>query len=163
MTRYLAWITPINMSAYPDQGLPKPQPPKPPLSIWGPGDGRPTNPIVLPLPPDAPYPDQGLPGNQPYPDQGLPGDQPKPDNTLPGAQPKPEHPIYLPPGSGAWDPVFIWGPSDPRPTPPIVIPPDVPATPDAPAIKWKAIWTESTGWVVIGIPQGPHPTPSKKK
>jgi len=152
MTRYLAWITPIDPNLKPDNTLPTPQPPQPPLVIWGPGDGRPTNPIVLPLPPDAPYPDQGLPGEQPVI-----------DNTLPGAQPHPEHPIYLPPGNGAWDPVYIWGPNDPRPTPPIVIPPDVPAGPDVPAIKWKAIWTEKTGWVVIGIPQGPFPTPSKKK
>lgn len=34
----------------------------------------------------------------------------------PGGGERPEHPIYNPPG--------IWGPTDPRPTPPIVIPPD---------------------------------------
>ena len=53
----------------------------------------------------------------------------EPDQGLPGEQPGVEHPIFLPPyidnslpgggGSG------IWGPTDPRPSPPIVLPPDV--------------------------------------
>jgi hypothetical protein len=136
---------------------------------------RPSHPIFYPLPPgapvdpsygipiDGPHPDQGLPGDQPKPDQGLPGSQPKPDQGLPGSQPKPSHPIVLPPNSGGWGPVYIWGPTDPRPTPPIVLPP-IDSTPPSgvPKIEWKAMWTPTTGWVVVGVPTGPHPTPSKK-
>jgi len=169
MKSFWAKITPINMDAYPDQGLPAPQPPKPPSpgapDQTLPGDlPRPEHPIYFPLPPDVPVdPGYGVPEGA-YPDQGLPGEQPRPDQGLPGEQPKPEHPIVLPPGSGGWvPPIYIWGPNDPRPTHPIVIPPDVPPTPETPAIKWKAIWTEKTGWIVIGLPQGPFPTPSKKK
>ena len=120
---------------YPDQGLPRPP-------------GYPTHPIYNPA-----YPDQGLPGNQPYPDQGLPGNQPYPDQGLPGHQPRPSHPIYFPPE--------ITGPNDPRPTPPIAIPPDLPEEiPEGP-INWKVGWTAQTGWVVVGIPQFPMPTPSR--
>ena len=70
-----------------------------------------------------------------YIDNTLPGDQPKPDNTLPGDQPRPTHPIVLPP------------------------PGEVPEGP----IDWKAAWTPTTGWIVIGVPTGPHVTPSKGK
>jgi hypothetical protein len=83
---------------------------------------------------NPPYPDQGLPGSQPRPDQGLPGPQPHPDHGLP---PFPSHPIELPPD----------------------LPPTMPE-PDNRPIEWKAAWTQPTGWVVIGIPQGPVPTPS---
>ncbi len=170
---FLALITPIGTT----------EPPQPPLGIWGPTDPRPSHPIAgvppggawpqPPRPPGVPthpiywppYPDQGLPGNQPYPDQGLPGNQPYPDQGLPGNQPypdqglpggqggRPTHPIYFPP--------VIWGPGDPRPTPPIAIPPGLPPTlPEGPAIEWKVGWTPVTGWIVVGIPTGPHPTPS---
>jgi hypothetical protein len=126
---------PIYNPAYPDQGLPQP-----PLGTWG---------GVAP-----PYPDQGLPGGQPYPDQGLPGHQPYPDQGLPGGQGgRPSQPIYFPPE--------ITGPNDPRPTPPIALPPDLPEEiPEGP-IKWKVGWTPQTGWVVVGIPQFPMPTPSR--
>jgi hypothetical protein len=93
------------------------------------------------LPGNQPYPDQGLPGQPPrpwgpinYPDQGLPGSQPRPDQGLP---PFASHPIELPPD----------------------LPPTLPA-PDERPIKWQTIWTPTTGWVVIGLPQGPTPTPS---
>lgn len=36
--------------------------------------------------------------------------------------PRPTPPIQLPPWAGGWQP-GIWGPTDPRPTPPIYIPP----------------------------------------
>lgn len=88
-----AWVLvkAVVSDAYPDQGLPGPQPPmRPPV-----------------------YPDQGLPGPQPIPGWpaypggpggGLPGNAPRPDNTLPGQQPgiwgptdpRPSHPIYIP-------------------------------------------------------------------
>jgi hypothetical protein len=137
---FVAIITPVDCGAYPDQGLPKPEAPVDPG--YGIPIERPEHPIYFPLPPGAPV----------DPDYGIPVDPPSP-----------EHPIVLPPDSGGWDPVYIWGPTDPRPTPPIVIPPDVPPEGEQPGIKFVAIWTPKTGWVVIGIPTGPHPTPSKKK
>lgn len=84
----------------------------PPDSI---GPGVPSHPIYLPvypshpivIPPDAVGP--GLPTHPIvlpiYPDAGLP--------------PFPSHPIA--PGG---PPLGMWGPNDPRPTPPIVIPPE---------------------------------------
>lgn len=136
---------------------------------------RPSHPIYYPLPPGAPVdpsygipespprPDQGLPGSQPHPDNTLPGSQPKPDQSLPGSQPKPTHPIVLPPGqTGGWGPVYIWG-GGPGARPPIYIPEPTPPTETVPAIEWKAAWTPVTGWVVVGVPTGPTPTPSKRK
>ena len=81
--------------------------------------------------PGQPHPDQGLPGNQPYPDQGLPGQQPG-----------------------------IWGPTDPRPTHPIYIGPEVPPPEPTPPITWHSAWTAQTGWMTVGIPTGETPTPS---
>jgi len=101
------------------------------------------------------YPDQGLPGQQPgqpprpwgpinYPDQGLPGS---------GSGGAPTHPIYYPP--------VIWDPS--RPTNPIANPsdPDNPEGGQQPKIEWKTAWSPSTGWIVVGVPTGPTPTPSQ--
>jgi hypothetical protein len=118
---------------------------------------------------------------------------PRPDgptNPPPGFEPHPEHPIVLPPGGGPTPPpdahpehpivlppqgpppLVIWGPGDPRPTLPIAgfLPdgtfpgdkPDNPA-PGAPKFEWRTGWTEEHGWVVVGVPNFPHPTPSKKK
>jgi hypothetical protein len=186
MKSFIALVTPFDPSLKPDQGLPKPQPPaggpRPDQGLPGPQPipdhgflPHPEHPIYYPLPPGAPvYPDQGLPGpqpgpdntlpgSQPKPDNTLPGSQPRPDNTLPGAQPKPEHPIVLPPGEGGWEPVYIWGPGDARPTPPIALPPDG-QPPTGGKVTWKAIWTPANGWQTIGvvIPSQPVPTPSKK-
>lgn len=149
----------------------------PPLGIWG---GTPPTWIDNTLPGNQPggpvrpwgpinYPDQGLPGQQPrpwgpifYPDQGLPGLQPGgpvrpwgpinyPDQGLP--------PVYYPP--------VIWDPA--RPTNPIVNPgdPNNPGAgqgggeqPPAQGIEWKVAWSPSTGWIVVGMPTGPTPTPS---
>ena len=133
----------------PDQGLPGPGggPVDPGYSPpWArPGAGGPVDPGYSPpwARPGRPvYPDQGLPGNQPYPDQGLPGSQPHPDQGLPGQQPG------------------IWGPNDPRPTPPIYLGPEVPAPEPVPPITWRAAWTARTGWITVGIPTGETPTPS---
>lgn len=62
---------------YPDAGLPGPQPGQPP-QIWGgpyyppiasTGPGFPTNPIVIPRPPQ-PFPEPPAEGNKPPPDSG---------------------------------------------------------------------------------------------
>ena len=157
MKSFVALITPMKSGAHPDHELPKPQPPtKPPGAPDQTLPGQlphPEHPIHYPLPPGAPvYPDQGLPGEQPHPDQGLPG-----------AQPHPEHPIVLPPDSGGWLPVYIWGPTDPRPTPPIAFPPEVEV--EGEKVKVTAIWTEENGWetIVILKPQKPTVTPSKRR
>jgi hypothetical protein len=100
----------------------------------------------------------------------------------------PTHPIVLPPGTekpppGIWSepiiPPGIW-PSPGHPAHPIapggsepplgfwggVAPPQIWGDPILPAkppeiIDWHAGWSESTGWVLIGIPNVPAPTPSK--
>ena len=137
---FLALITPLaggGASGPVDPGYSPP---------WArPGGGGPVDPGYSPpwARPGAPYPDNSLPGNQPYPDIGLPGDQPHPDQGLPGSQPRP------------------WGPNDPRPTPPIYIGPPVPAPEPQPQIKWYAAWTPQHGWLTVGIPSGPAPTPSQ--
>jgi len=151
---FLALITPVS-----SDGAPAKPPAAPDQTL--PGDlPIPSHPIYYPLPPGAPVdPEYGVPIE--HPDQGLPGDQPEIDHTLPGPQPHPEHPIVLPPDSGGWLPIYIWGPSDPRPTPPIVLP----EPPTSPQVKWevKTAWTASTGWIVVAVPTGPTPTPSKRK
>jgi hypothetical protein len=164
-----------------DHTLPQPQPPggtpgQPP-GYWG---------GVAP-----PYVDIGGPGPQPpsgahpshpiwRPDLGYWGGRPPPyvDNAPPGSQPRPEHPIYFPP-EGSQPPLGFWGPPQmppgywgggmgpgvkpqPKPEHPIVLPPDLPAEiPDIGPIDWKTGWTPETGWVIVGIPEGTHPTPSK--
>lgn len=138
----------------------------------GGGGGGPVDPGYSPpwaRPGQPVYPDIGGPGDQPYPDQGLPGQQPRPDHGLP---PFPSHPINLPPEAGGGPPLVIWGPNDPRPTPPIEIPdlPDEITPPPAQGgggepvpVEWKSGWTQEHGWVVVGVPTGPVPTPSKGK
>jgi hypothetical protein len=63
--------------------------------------------------------------------------------------------------------VDIGGPApQPHPEHPIVLPPDLPPTlppPDERPIEWKVAWTPQSGWVVVGIPTGAHPTPSSKR
>jgi hypothetical protein len=81
----------------------------------------------------------------------------------------PEHPIVLPP-----IPPEIW-PKPEAPTHPIVIPvpPEIWPKPGVPThpivippreslIDWTVGWSEETGWVVVGIPNVPAPTPSKE-
>ena len=120
----------------PDQGLPGSQP-------------RPDN--TLPTPPDLGFgpvdpgwvggvAPPGQEGGAPRPDQGLPGSQPHPDQGLPGNQPYPDQGL-----------------------PPV---PEMPPTPPgdiAPNWEKKVAWTPVTGWVVVAIPTGPTPTPSKRK
>ena len=114
----------------PDQGLPIP----PDLGL-----GIPAHPIVLPPDPTQPLP--------PRPDQGLPPTGTKPPGGA--TPPKPTHPIYLPV----------------TPEHPIVLPPDgelPPPIDPGTNPKWQlhVAWTPVTGWIVVAVPTGPHPTPS---
>ena len=146
-----------------------------PPGIWGPTDPRPTNPIAGWDPGSGTFPPGRPPGvpthpvyNPPYPDNSLPGQQP---GIWGPTDPRPTPPIYIPP-AGAEPPLGIWGPTDPRPglgpvapqphpEHPIVLPPDLPpTTPEGGRIEWKTAWTPVTGWIVVGIPQEPHPVPS---
>jgi hypothetical protein len=161
-TQYLAMITvltPPDSGLRPDNTLPVPQPP---LGIWGPPQMglHPDN--SLPQPPPGIW---GGPGSLPRP-PGVPT-HPIYNPPYPSQGPGfPTNPIVLPPppGSGAPPiaaqlPVF-----PPEATHPIVLPPEVapPTTGDGRPIEWMAAWSPATGWVVVGVPQGPHPTPSKK-
>lgn len=88
-----------------------------------------------------------------------------------GAPPHPSLPIYWPGGPPGEPPPGFWGGGmgpgvkpQPHPEHPIVLPPDVP--PDIPSppdlFTWKVAWTEEQGWMVVAIPNVPHPVPSKK-
>jgi hypothetical protein len=92
----------------------------------------------------------------------------------------PTHPIVLPPGTekpppGIWSEPIIPGhpahPIAPGGQPPLgfwggVAPPQIWGDPIIPAkppeiFDWYAGWSPSTGWVVVGVPNVPFPTPSK--
>ena len=184
-------IIPLSGSGnYPDNSLPG-QPPYPstgpgfptnpiapggrPPGIWG---GAPT------------YPDIGFPGQQPgvshpiapggqppYPSTGpgfpthpiAPGGRPPgiwggaptyPDIGGPGPQPTPTPPIYFPPSGGGGSGEGIWGGKPPEWID-NTLPELPPEAPDVGPIDWKAGWTAQTGWVIVGVPQVPAPTPSK--
>jgi hypothetical protein len=171
---FLALITPLSSGGepthpiynppYPSQGPGFPTNPiapgGPPLGFWG-GTAPPwvSHPIAPGGPPPQIWPSPGVPThpiyNPPYPSQG------------PGF---PTHPIAPGgPGLGFWggtppNYVDIGGPGpQPRPEHPIVLPPDLPPTlppPDSRPVEWKVLWSPSSGWVVVGRPQGPMPTPS---
>lgn len=158
MQPFLAMIIPVGGS-------------QPPLGIWGPTDPRPTVPIAGPGRP----PGWGM-ANDPGYGVPLPPTQPPPLVIWGPGDPRPTLPIAgWSPGSGTWPtptpPPGTWGPGDPRPTLPIAgwdpstgtwPKPELPPTlPDVGPVDWKAAWTPTTGWVVIGIPTGPVPTPSK--
>jgi hypothetical protein len=128
--------------------------------------GVPTHPIVIPpeeLPPWYPgHPEHPIPPIVwPQPPGGGPpvGIWPNPGHPehpivipLPPIDAKPEHPIVLPPPDSGL-PVF--------PSHPIVIPPDTPPDQER-LIEWHAVWAgEDKGWVVVGVPNVPHPVPSK--
>jgi hypothetical protein len=103
------------------------------VPMGSPSDGGvPTHPIVLP--PGTP------PGVPAHPIANPPGTGPSHPIVPPGGYPHPEHPIVIPPGA---------------------TPPDPPPTGPLGALAWSTIWTEQTGWAVIGVPTGPHPTPSQ--
>jgi hypothetical protein len=99
------------------------------------GEGKPEHPIVLP----PPLPEHPI---------IIP-----PDSVAPGV---PAHPIVIPP-----PPLGIWGGSnEPFPTPPIFLPPDTGTGERPKLIEWRIGWSEDTGWVVVGVPNPPHPVPS---
>ena len=149
---FMALITPFDPSLKPDNTLPGVQPPTTPgqppvVDNTLPGNlPRPEHPIYYPLPPGAPVdPAYGVP------EEGLPVI----DNTLPGS-------------SGGWLPVYIdntlpgaGSSGGEKPTHPIVLP--EPGSPPEGPVDWKAVWTPSSGWIVVGFPTGPVPTPSKKR
>jgi hypothetical protein len=157
MQQFLALIIPVGNQGpggsppYVDIGFPMPQPPFP-------GGGQP------PHPSHPIYNPGGPPGSSPpgYWGGGMgPGVKPQPP-----AGAHPELPIYIPapptspPGSppiAVQLPVFPWTPSHPIELPPDVAPPEIPG---AGKVEWKTAWTPQTGWVVVGIPTDPHPTPS---
>jgi len=119
-----------------------------------PGGPYPSHPIAPGGPPPGiwpspGHPDQGLPpsGVGIWPSPGYPAHPISPGGPPPGIWPSPGHPSQ---GPGF-------------PTAPIVLPPDLPPTmpdPDNRPIEWQTGWTSTSGWVVVGVPTGPTPTPS---
>ena len=140
--------------------------PQPPLGMWGPNDPRPTNPIAGWNPGTGTFP---TPPTQPPLVIWGPGD-PRPTLPIAGWDPGTGN---FPGGGGGQPPLGFWGPNDPRPTNPIAEPPwgwgnrppeiDIPPETPIGRVEWKTAWTPATGWVVIGIPTGPTPTPSGSK
>jgi hypothetical protein len=131
-----------------------PMPGGPPLGIWGGGNVPvPTPPIYYPPAPVDPgyghpiappgfWPGTPPPRPQPQP-PGIWGGGNVPMPTPPiyyppspplgiwgPTDPRPSHPIVLPPVEPGGPPVQIWGPTDPRPTHPIVLPPQLPNPPE---------------------------------
>jgi hypothetical protein len=127
--------------------------------------GVPTHPIYIPPGPVDPSYGVPIPGVPTHPIAGPPV---YPSHPIYMPPPVPTHPIVIvppPPGTGDGAPpiavqlpVFPWTPQHP-----IVLPPEVTPEPPpgSPVIEWKIVWTPATGWVVVGLPTGPTPTPSK--
>jgi hypothetical protein len=97
----------------------------------------------------------------------------------PNVPPHPAFPIWGGPGAGfpggpGYPPVVGGGPTYPpwwpgfpaHPIPPTIwpTPPEggggQPPESTTPPIEWKVAWSPETGWIVVGIPTGEHPTPS---
>jgi hypothetical protein len=145
---FLAYITPIDQGAHPDQGLPAPggrpghlpaRPGRPVDPGWGwGGGGRP--PHVWPRPPSGGLPvdpDWGVEEGA-HPDHGLPiypVDPEHPDNVLPEVPGEPPPETDPPPGT-------IWPP----------LPPEIPA---GKAIALVGITGVGFRYVVIDIPEHP--------
>lgn len=93
----------------------------------------------------------------------------------PSIWPSPGHPAHpIAPGGPPptiWPdprpPAGVWpDPNPPHPAHPIVTPPpgspdQPPPDPIEPPIEWKAVWHPTEGWVLVGIPNFEHPTPSE--
>ena len=125
-------------------------------SIQGLGVGG--GPVYPPYPSHPIYNPGGPPGSSP---PGFWG-----GGMGPGVKPQPPFP-----GGGGGDPPGIWGPPGPWPTPPIAFPPGwIGGLPpggggggggeEQPKFEVKVGWSAETGWVVVLVPQFPHPTPS---
>ena len=159
----LAYIIPLTGGGPVDPGYGVPGWPTHPIAPGGPG--RPVDPSF------------GVPGWPAHPiAPGGPGGKP-PGIWGGGNEPFPTPPIVLPPGTvkpppGIWHEIVF--PSHPiapggQPThpiapggPPLQIwgDPIIPAEPPQ-IIDWHAGWSEETGWVLVGVPNVPAPTPSK--
>jgi hypothetical protein len=121
--------------------------------------GVPAHPIYIPVYPAHPIvipPGAIAPGVPEHPIVLPPPVSPEhpivipPDAISPGV---PAHPIVIPPVP----PLGIWGDVN-APTHPIVLPPG-----ERPKlVEWTIGWSEQTGWVVVGVPNVPTPTPSKR-
>lgn len=65
-------------------------------------------------------------------------------------------PEVTPPDLGYWQDPGGYNPDNPNnPWPPEKPPAERPIT-------WHVVWSEETGWAVVGTPNVPHPAPSKK-
>lgn len=80
--------------------------------------------------------------------------------------PFPTPPIVIPPETPSEPPLVIWGPNDPRPTPPI----ELPGGGNPPTggervklVEWHTAWTEETGWIIVGTPAEGVPHPTPSK
>ena len=132
-------IVPPNQPVYPEH----------PIAPGYPPGNYPSHPIYWPgMPPGwGGYPPGGWPPVTPP----TTGEPPIPTHPIaPGYPPGnyPSLPIYWPGYPPGW-PGAGGGPK----------PPDG-GTPQPPLMEWKVGWTPDTGWVVVGIPQFPHVTPS---
>jgi hypothetical protein len=104
-------------------------------------------PIIWPQPPD---------GGPPI---GIDPDHPEHPIVLPPLPPTdahPEHPIVIP------LPPEIW-PKPGHPAHPIVIPPEQPPEEGQPLFDWYVGWSDEQGWVLVGKPNFPAPTPSGRR
>lgn len=164
----VALITEISAPAEPAHPIviPPDKPGGPPVEIWpDPPEGQaphpghpiapggpppvvshPIPPIVWPDPPDGGPPIAIDPGHPAHPIVLPPVVWPPPG--------QPAHPIVLP------LPPEIW-PSPGRPAHPIVIPPEDPVK--GKLFTWYTGWTENHGWVVVAVPNFPHPAPAGAK
>ena len=142
-----------------------------PPGIWGPPGPWPTPPIAPGGPPPiAGWTPPGYHPSHPIAPGGPPPVATPPIYYPPGIWPPPGGPVYpahpIAPGG---PPPGIWGPTDPRPTHPIVIPmPPVEIPPpegggEGKKLEVKAVWTAQPGWFVVAIPgEGTEvPTPSQ--
>jgi len=161
MQAQLCWIIPLESGARPEHPIAPGGPPLYPSHPIAPGGERPTHPIAPGGPPPGiwggigDYIDAGFPAPQPppaggppleiwgpignYPDAGFPAPQPGPG--------RPTHPIYYPP--------VLW----PPPGPLVGIDNSLPGEPKK-MVEWKTAWSPTTGWVVVGVPTVPVPTPA---
>lgn len=131
MAGFLAYIMPVDSGAHPEHPI---APGGAPPGIWGPTDPR--------------------------PGWGLP--QPPPG--IWGGGPFPTPPIIIPPDKPNTPPLVIWGGGNvPFPTPPINLPDQKPPPEGGPPqklVEWRTAWTPATGWIIVGIPQVPVPSPA---
>jgi hypothetical protein len=153
MSGFLAYILPIGGGGPVDPGFGVPGWPSHPIAPGGPppgpsqGPGLPTHPIAPGGPPPGIWPSPGHPAHP-----IAPGGPPPGPSQGPGFPTHPIAPGGLPPG--------IWGGgNEPFPTPPIYIGPPTEDPPEGP-VNWHNAWSPQTGWIVVGVPEGPHPTPS---